>query len=63
MSTGRPPIVRIDGLGHREVIVDEIKLGLAALGEQHLSRAAESEPECPAISSSIASLSRATITT
>ena len=37
MSTGRPPIVRSSGSLTREVVVDEVALGLAALGEQHLA--------------------------
>ena len=41
MSTGRPPIVRMQRLGDRGVVADEVELGLAALGEQHLVRAGD----------------------
>ena len=39
MSTGRPPIVAHERLRDREVVVDEVELGLAPLREQHLARA------------------------
>ena len=39
MSTGRPPDRAEHRLGDREVVVDEVELGLAPLGEQDLARA------------------------
>ena len=36
MSTGRPPIARMQRLGHRGVVAHEVELRLAALGEQDL---------------------------
>ena len=39
ISTGRPPIVRMTGSADGQVVVDEVELGLAALGEQHLAGA------------------------
>ena len=35
-STGRPPIAPQDRLLDREVVVDEVELGVAPLGEEHL---------------------------
>ena len=36
INAGRPPIAAHQRLGDREVVVDEVELRLAALGEEHL---------------------------
>ena len=38
-STGRPPMARSSGSRDRLVVADEVELGLAPLGEEHLVRA------------------------
>ncbi len=51
-----------DRLGNRQVIADEVELGLAPLREQHLP-GLEIRTACPSMSSSIASSAFATVTT